>query len=303
MLDAAAAGTLRALWVVGWDVAMTQPNMHATASALDRLEFLVVQDLFMVETARAHADVFLPACSAFEKDGTFMNGERRVQRVRPAVSPRGAARPDWDIVCSVARALGHGARFSYTDVEEIWDEVRAVWPAGAGMSYDRLEQPGGLQWPCPDEHHPGTTMLHEHRFAGGVTAALQPVGYRASGERVDDDFPYILMTGRVLEQFNAGSMTGRSVTGKLHETDVLEMSPADARRLGVDTGRAVRVTSRYGDAMLPVVVTARVADGQVFATFNDPSRAVNRLTGTGRDPVTNTPEYKVTAVRLAAAEG
>jgi formate dehydrogenase major subunit len=299
MIDAAGDG-IRALWVVGWDIALTQPNMNATGAALDRLDLLVVQDLFFDETARAHATVFLPASSSFEKDGTFMNGERRVQRVRRAISPRGAAKSDWEIVCLVAAAMGHAHHFTYAGPSAIWDEVRAVWPPGAGLDWERLDGAGGLQWPCPTTDHPGTAFLHASEFGVGVgrAATLRPITYRATPEQTDADHPFVLVTGRALEQFNAGTMTGRSTTVRLRPTDLLEIAPGDAGRLGIADGDDVRVVSRYGSAVLPAEITPRVARGELFATFNDPRRAVNRLTGPHRDPHTHTPEYKVTAVRV-----
>ena len=163
MIDAAAQGRLKALWAIGYDVLLTNPDAERTRRALDRLELVIVQDLFLTETARAHATVFLPSASSFEKDGTFMNAERRVQRVRAAIAPRGQARPDWQIVCDVAAAMGHGAAFAFGSPREIWDEIRRVWPAGAGLAYDRLE-PHGLQWPCPAEDHPGNAAPARHRL-------------------------------------------------------------------------------------------------------------------------------------------
>jgi formate dehydrogenase major subunit len=216
------------------------------------------------------------------------------------LAPPGDARPDWAILEALACRLGRSLGF--VDAAGVFAEMAALTPSYAGMSHARLDRCGGLQWPCPDEHHAGTTVLHEREFGGGVRAALQPVAYRPSAESADADYPHLLMTGRALEQFNAGSMTGRSVTGQLRSTDWLEIAPADAHRLGVGAGDLVHVTSRYGEATLPAAVTSRVRDGHVFATFNDPARAVNRVTGNGRDAVTNTPEYKVTAVRLAPAE-
>jgi formate dehydrogenase major subunit len=304
LIDGAATGEIRALWVVGWDILQTQPNMHATDAALARLDTLVLQDLFWNETARSHATVFLPACSTFEKDGTFMNGERRVQRVRKAIEPIGGSRPDWEIVCRVAAAMGHAERFAFEEPQEIWDEIRRVWPAGAGMAYERLERPGGLQWPCPTDDHPGTRILHTNAFAAiGPRAALRRIDGRLTPEQCDADYPFVLVTGRALDQFNAGTMTRRSVTQALHPTDLLEIASADSARLGIADGDGVRIVSRYGEATLPAIVTERVAPGQLFATFSDPERATNRLTGPHRDAVTNTPEYKVTAVRLEPLTG
>jgi formate dehydrogenase major subunit len=300
MLDAAATGRLKALWVVGWDLALTQPNANVTGAALANVDLLVVQDLFLNETARQFGTVFLPAASAFEKDGTFMNAERRVQRVRPALAPPGDAKTDWEIVCLLASALGRGDLFDYPSAADVWEEIRQVWAPGAGMTYARLDAPGGLQWPCPSEHHPGTTMLHTERFGRGIgaKAALCPIDYRPAPEEPTDEFPLVLVTGRSLYQFNAATMTGRSATRELRPTDTLEISAADMTRIGIVHGEPVRVRSRHGDVVLPAEVTARVEPGTVFATFNDPRTLLNRVTGPHRDPDTNTPDYKVTAVQV-----
>jgi len=302
MLDAAVGGTLRALWVVGWDIRQTQPNATMTERALSNLDTLVVQDLFLNETARRHATVFLPVCSTFEKDGTFMNGERRVQRVRKVIEPLGDARPDWDVVCAVARAFGHGEQFAFSEPEQIWNEIRAVWPPGAGMSYARLDAPGGLQWPCPSEQHPGTARLHENGFAAlGTRATLRFVAQAAPAERPDPEYPLVLITGRALEQFNAGTMTRRSLANALRPTDTLDLAPSDAIALGVEDGERVEVTSRYGSASIRVRVSAAMRAGECFATFSDPEMDLNRVTGPHRDRVTNTPEYKRTMVRVRPA--
>ena len=299
MLDAAGEGLLKGLWVVGWDLALTQPNADVTSRALATLDVLVVQDLFLNETARQFGTVFLPAASAFEKDGTFMNSERRIQRVRTAVAPPGAAKPDWEIVSLLAGALGRADLFDYRGPADIWEEIRQVWAPGAGMTYERLEVPGGLQWPCPDEHHPGTTILHAERFGGGAAkASLHAFDHRPAPEQPNDEFPLVLVTGRSLYQFNAGTMTGRSATQSLRPTDRLEISVDDAATLGVTDGERVRVSSRHGTAMLPAEITDRVSPGTVFATFSDPRTLVNRVTGPHRDHFTNTPDYKVTAVRV-----
>jgi formate dehydrogenase major subunit len=297
MIDDAAAGRLRALWVIGWDIALTQPDGRATAAALDRLDLLVVSDLFLDETARRHATVVLPAASAFEKDGTFMNGERRVQRVRAAIRPPAGSRPDSEIISAVASAMGHAGAFSHRDAREVWDEIRAVWPAGAGMAYDRLEGPGGLQWPCPDLDHPGTPRLHTDELALGARATLRPLPPRPLGEETTDDLPFTLVTGRDLYKFNAGTMTGRSATAALVATDVLEVAPD----LGISSGDEVVVTSRQGAATLTIAVTDRVLPGVVFTTFTDPDVGINAVTGPQRDPVTHTPAYKVTAVSVRPA--
>lgn len=297
MMDAARRGALRALFAIGYDILLTNANAGETERALAALELLVVQDLFMNETARRFAHVVLPAASSFEKDGTFMNSERRVQRVRRAVAPVGEARPDWQIQCDVAKAMGHEEGFSFETAEEIWEEIRKVWPAGAGITYARLER-GGLQWPCPDESHPGTEVLHVGRFSSGNPGKLSPVEHRLSAEVPDDDYPFVLVTGRTLHQFNAGTMTLRTKNVELRPTDLLEVSPDDARRLGIGEGAMVTVRSRYGAARLPVSVTDRVRPGELFATFHTTTTFLNRVTSPHRDAETDTPEYKVTAVRI-----
>ena len=298
MMDAAAAGRLRALWAIGYDVALTNPNAHATREALGRLELVIVQDLFMNELAREFGHVFLPACSSFERDGTFMNSERRVQRVRRAVEPPGEAKPDWEILCLLGRRMGFVAEFDFCSPEEVWDEVRSVWPAGAGISYARLDH-GGLQWPCPDESHPGTSILHAASFPHGPRAPLKLVAFAPGGEMVNDEFPLLLTTGRTLYQFNAGTMTMRTPNALLRGADTVDVAPADAQRLGLRDGAMARVRSRHGAAELRVRVDERLQPGEVFATFHAVETALNNVTGPGRDRTTQTPEYKVVAVNLS----
>jgi len=296
MLDGAAAGRVKGLWVIGYDVFLTNPNSSETARALQSLELLIVQDLFLTETAREFGSVFLPACSAFEKDGTFMNGERRIQRVRAALRPEGESKPDWQIIAEVARAMG-ARGFAFSGPEQIWNEVRGLCSGARGMAYARLEA-GGLQWPCPDENHPGTPILHRETFAGGPHAALRQVEYHPTPEQVSDAYPFRLITGRSLYQFNAGTMTGRTRNNELRPADVLDISPADALALDVRDGQRVRVRSRYGTAVLPARITATVAAGQLFATFHTTAVFLNALTSSHRDTVVGTPEYKVTAVQI-----
>lgn len=297
MLDAAGEGKLRALYAVGYDVFLSNANANVTGAALANIELLIVQDLFLNETARAYANVFLPACSSYEKDGTFMNSERRVQRVRQAIPLRGNSKPDWQILCELADRMGFGWAFKFADPEAIWNEVRRVWKAGAGISYARIEE-AGLQWPCPDESHPGTTILHGRTFPIGDRAAFSMIPYRATEERVCEEFPMLLTTGRALAQFNAGTMTRRTGNLTILPTDFLEMSPADATALGVEDGDRVRLVSRYGTAQLPVRVTPIVRPGELFTTFHDPNVFTNRVTSGYRDSVVGAPEYKVTAVRV-----
>ncbi len=300
MIDAAAAGRLKALWVIGYDILPTLAHESAVAEALGRLELLIVQDLFMTETAQGFGHVVLPAAASFEKDGTFMNAERRVQRVRQVAPPPGACRTDWRITCDLAGRMGHRAGFAFEKAEEIWDEIRRVWPEGAGMTYARLGEKG-LQWPCLDESDPGTEVLHAEAFASGPRAALRPIDFKPTPEVADSDYPFLLTTGRRLQQFNVGNMTRRTANLQLRPTDTLDLAPADALRLSLVSGDMARVRSRYGEARLPVHVDPAIAEGQAFATFHDPSVRLNRVTSAHRDAMVGSPEYKVTAVAIEHA--
>jgi formate dehydrogenase major subunit len=297
MIDAAGQGRLKALWAIGYDVALTNPNAGATCRALAGLDLLIVQDLFKNRVAD-YASVFLPAASPFEQDGTYMNAERRVQRVRPAIAPRGHSMLDWRIICEVARAMGHGGQFDFNSPEEIWDEIRSVWPAGRGITYSRLDSGGGLQWPCPDDKHPGTPILHVDAFAIGGRAGLRVVDFAPTGEQTSPEYPFLLSTGRTLYQFNAGTMTMRTPNARLRPEDTLDISPADAARLGLCDGARATVHSRYGKANLRVHVSESVKPGELFATFHTARAGVNHVTGNRRDDQVGTPEYKVTAVRV-----
>jgi formate dehydrogenase major subunit len=297
MLDAAEDGRFKALWAIGYDIVLTNANADSTRRALERMELVIVQDMFLNETARQFGSVFLPAASSFEKDGTFMNAERRVQRVRKAIAPVGASKSDWEIICDVARAMGKGEFFNFSTSEDVWNEVRSVWKAGAGISYKRLES-GGLQWPCPSEDHPGTPTLHVGAFSVGKQATLQRVEYRATKEVADNDYPFILNSGRTLYHFNAGTMTLRTANKLLRPEDYLDISSEDAARLKLSDGQRVRICSQYGEAILPVKIGDSVRPGELFATFHTSEVFLNHVTSPHRDKYVDTPEYKVTAVRL-----
>jgi formate dehydrogenase major subunit len=297
MIDAAGRGTLKALWAIGYDVALTNPDALTTIKTLKSIDFVIVQDMFMNELARECGSVFLPVASSFEKDGTFMNSERRVQRVRKAIEPPGQAKADWEIICELARALGHGGQFDFHSAEEIWEEIREVWKAGHGITYARLES-GGLQWPCPSEEHPGTTILHEGTFPHGPRAALQRIEYTPSAEAASPEFAYILTTGRTLYQFNAGTMTMRTANAALRPVDTVDISLVDAGLLDLQDGALVRLRSHHGEAVLPVRIDRGLRPGELFATFHTAQVFLNRLTGPARDHLVQTPEYKVVAVAV-----
>lgn len=302
MIDAAREGKLKALWSIGYDVFLTNANAHETAKGFENLELCIVQDLFLNETAKRYAHVFLPASSSFEKDGTFMNAERRVQRVRKAVEAPGSARTDWEIVCDVAKAMGKGEYFDFRDAEEIWNEIRLVWPNSYGITYERIAD-RGLQWNCPTTDHPGSDVLHSESFATSKQAALRRIPFRPTKERVDEDFPLLLNTGRSLYHFNAGTMTQRTDLMKIRPSDMIDISREDAEGLGLENGETVRIRSKFGEALLPVNITENVRHGELFATFHDPEILLNNITSPRRDRYVQAPEYKVTAVRIEKLNG
>jgi formate dehydrogenase major subunit len=300
MMSSALAGQLKAMWIIGYDVLLTNANARETARALGGLDLVVVQDLFMTETARQFGTVFLPACSSFEKDGTFMNAERRIQRVRQALHPAGASKSDWEIICALARALDAASGFTYATAEEIWDEIRRICDGARGMSYARLDR-AGLQWPCPDEVHPGTPILHVGVWSGGERAPLMCIDYEPTGEHTTPKYPFVLNTGRTLYAFNAGTMTGRGRTRELRPSDLVDICPQDADAADLHDGDRVRLVSRYGEATLPMRVNRRIRPGELFATFHTAEARLNSVTGANLDGTTGTPEYKVTAVRMRKA--
>ncbi len=305
MLAAASLGKFKAMWVMGYDIAMSMPNANQTLAALEQLELVIVQDLFLNETARAVGHVFFPAASVFEKDGSFMNADRRVQRVRQVVNSPGEAKPDWQIIKELARRMGHEQGFTFDDPQAIWDEIRSVWPASAGLSYQRLQNES-LQWPCPaspDDNHPGTAILHKQGFGVGPKASLACIAYQPTAEVCDDDYPLLLTTGRELYHFNAGTMTHRTPNAQLKPTDTLDISPADAQYLNLSEGQQAQVCSRYGIAILPVHITEKMQVGQLFCSFHRADLNVNALTSPYCDNLVHAPEYKVTAVKVKGLAG
>ncbi|MFH8448101.1 formate dehydrogenase subunit alpha [Streptomyces fungicidicus] len=299
MFAAARAGRLRALWVIGEDVCATDPDAGNVAAALDACPFVVCSELFLSGTAR-RADVVLPVASWLEKDGTFVNFDRRFQRVRPAVPPRGEARSDFDVVHAVAAAMG--AALGCPTPAAALDECGRVAPVFAGLSHGRLDREGAVPWPCPDPGRPGEAHLYRERFAtpdGRAHLAAAP--YLPPGERPDDDYPLILVTGRRWAHYNSGSMTRRGPHLALDPVDFLDLHPGDAHRYGVRDGEPVTLESRHGRARLIARLGEQTAPGQVFCSFHFPASGVNRLTSAHADTVTSCPEYKVTAVRVVGS--
>jgi formate dehydrogenase alpha subunit len=296
-------GSIRAMYVVGENPMLAEPDLHHVDKALRQLDCLVVQDLFMHETAEL-AHVFLPAASFAEKDGTFTNSERRVQRVRKAIDPPGQARPDWWITCELARrvALRLGAPtggFDYGHPSEIFDEMARLWPAVGGISYARLES-GGIQWPCPTADHPGTRYLYGESFPTGRARFVPARQGEPAAELPDRDYPFVLNTGRLLYHWHGGTLT-RRVQGLLELAPRVEIAvnPTDARRLGLGEGASLRVISRRGELDGYAHVTEAVRPGAVFIPFVKlADSAANFLTNSAHDPSSRIPEYKVCAVRL-----
>jgi formate dehydrogenase major subunit len=297
MMDAAVEGEFKALWVTGYDILLTNPNAGETRKSLGKLECVIVQDMLLTETAREFGTVFLPAASSYEKDGTFMNAERRIQMIRPVMASRGNSKPDWEIICELARAMGANSGFNFTSSEQIWDEVRLCWPAVRGITYSRIAE-HGLQWPCPDESHPGTEYLHAETFPMGQRASLRSIQFRPPGSATSEEYPFLLNSGRTLYQFNAGTMTQHTPNRLLHPQDRLDISLADAERLGVNDGARVRAVSAQGEAEFTARINPDIREGELFATFHHPEQFLNEITSAARDGLTDAPEYKVTAIRV-----
>jgi formate dehydrogenase alpha subunit len=305
MVEGCLTGATRAMYVVGENPLLSEPDLHHAEKAFGQLDFLVVQDLFMHETAeRAH--VFLPAASFAEKEGTFTNSERRVQRVRKAIDPPHLARPDWWITAALARrvasrlGLDVGRQFDYDDATTIFDEMARLTPFLAGLSHARLDREGGLQWPCPTPDHPGTPFLYAESFPRGRARFIPARQTASAAEMPDPDYPFLLNTGRLLYHWHGGTMT-RRVEGLMELAPRLEVAihPSDALRLGVATGGAVLVSSRRGELRGYARVTEAVRAGAVFVPFVKlADSAANFLTNAAFDPASKIPEYKVCAVRI-----
>ena len=294
IMNAAGEGEVKGLYIMGENPMLSDPDINHVEQALKALDFLVVQDIFLSETALM-ADVVLPAGSFAEKNGTFTNTERRVQRVRSAVALPGTARNDWKILCEVAGRMGYPMQ--YENASAIMDEIAALTPIYGGISYDRIEKVG-LQWPCPTRDHPGTRILHQGSFSRGK-GKFHPVSFLPARELPDKDYPFVLTTGRMLQHWHTGTMTRRSeVLDDLVPHGTLELNPDDAARLGVDAGETVAVRSRRGRIEVPVDLTTKVAPGTVFLAFHFREHPANALTIAALDPIAKIPEFKVCAVDI-----
>ena len=294
MFDAALAGTYRGMFIQGEDIAQSDPNVKHVKAALASLDLLIVQDLFLNETA-AFAHVFLPGTSFLEKDGTFTNAERRINRVRPVMAPK-SGKQEWQVACELATAMGYP--MDYDDGSQIMDEIAATTPTFAGVSFARLDEVGSLQWPCNASAPDGTPTMHVDGFVRGKGHFVD-TPFVATDERTSRKFPLILTTGRILSQYNVGAQTRRTANVEWHGEDLLEIHPHDAEERGIVDGAAVAIISRVGQTVLRARVADRMPQGVVYTTFHYPSSGANIVTTDYSDWATNCPEYKVTAVQVA----
>jgi formate dehydrogenase major subunit len=297
MIPKAHDGELKALYIVGENPLVSDPDLNHAEKSIQRLEFLVVQDIFLTETA-LQADVVLPATCFAEKDGTFSNTERRVQRVRKAVAPPGQARGDWEILQDLSARMG--TPMTFEDSRAVMEEIRKVTPSYAGISYDRIEQVG-LHWPCPNPEHPGTPILHGEQFSRGK-GLFHAIAYQLPDEQTDEEYPLYLTTGRVLYQYHTGTMTMKSdgLNNRAPESFV-EVSRRDAASMGLEDGSMVKVASRRGEIQVRLKVSRKAVSGTVFIPFHFAQAAANRLTNGALDPISKIPEYKVCAIKLSKA--
>ncbi len=294
IMDAALEGKVKGIFIMGENPMLSDPNLSHVKAALERVDFLAVQDIFLNETAEL-ADIILPAVSFAEKVGTFTNTERRVHLIRKALDPLGKARPDWEILTQLANLLGH--RWSYQNPSEIFDEMAELTPQYHGMSHERIEN-GALQWPCPTPDHPGTKILHSEKFARGL-GLFSVVDYLPPAEEPDEEYPLILSTGRVLFHWHGGTLTRRSPgLDELAPYPEVEVHPEDAAHLGIEDNDLVHVHSRRGAVKARARLIDRSAPGTIFLTFHYAEAPANLLTSDAIDPIAKIPEYKVSAVRL-----
>jgi len=294
IIEAVDKGTIKALMIMGENPMMSDPDLAHVEHALDKLDLLVVQDIFLNETARM-ADVVLPSSAWAEKDGTYSSTERRVQRIRKAVGAPGEAKDDWQILTLLANKMG--ASWSYAGARDIMQEINATTASYKGITYDRIEKVG-LHWPCPTTEHPGTPILHSAAFTRGK-GLFSVTEYIPAAEQTDADYPFILTTGRILYQYHTATMSRRSAGLVSRTPDVFaEINSADARTLGIVQGDKLTVSSRRGTITVKADVSERCDKGVVFIPFHYSEAAVNKLTITAMDPVANIPEYKVCAVKI-----
>ena len=293
MFDAAIAGSFKAMYVQGEDIAQSDPNTQHVEAALSSLDCLIVQDIFLNETAK-YAHVLLPGSTFLEKNGTFTNAERRINRVRKVMAPV-AGMEDWEVTMALSNALGYPMQYRHPS--EIMDEIARLTPTFTGVSYDKLDELGSIQWPCNDKHPDGTPTMHTLDFPIGK-GKFAVTEYVASEEKTNRKFPLLLTTGRILSQYNVGAQTRRTENSQWHQEDVLEVHPSDAELRGIREGDWLGITSRVGQTVLRARISDRMLPGVVYTTFHHPGSGANVITTDSSDWATNCPEYKVTAVQV-----
>lgn len=298
MLDAAVEGTFKGIYIQGEDILQSDPDTKHVAAGLAAMECVVVHDLFLNETAN-YAHVFLPGSTFLEKDGTFTNAERRINRVRKVMTPKNGF-ADWEVTQNLARAMGQN--WNYTHPSQVMAEIAATTPSFANVTYDLLEREGSVQWPCNDKAPLGTPVMHMDGFVRGK-GKFVVTEYVATDERTGPRFPLLLTTGRILSQYNVGAQTRRTENTAWHKEDLLEIHPHDAEQRGIREGDWIRLASRSGETSLRATITDRVAPGVVYTTFHHPGTQANVITTDFTDWATNCPEYKVTAVQVSASNG
>ena len=298
MFDAAVGGDFRGMFIMGEDPVQSDPNQNHVIAAMRNMEFVVLQDLYHNETSK-YAHVLLPGSSALEKDGTFTNAERRINMVRKVMAPK-QGHADWEVTQMFANAMGAG--WSYTHPSQIMDEIALTTPSFAGVSYEKLETMGSVQWPCNDKAPEGTPLMHIDGFVRGRGKFIR-TEYVATEEKTGPRFPLLLTTGRILSQYNVGAQTRRTANVVWHDEDVLEIHPHDAENRGIRDGDFVRLASRSGETTLRATITDRVSPGVVYTTFHHPDTQANVITTDFSDWATNCPEYKVTAVQVSPSNG
>jgi formate dehydrogenase alpha subunit len=294
MFDAARDGRLKAMYVMGENPVLSDPDSTHLVEAIEKLDFLVVQDIFLTETAE-RADVVLPAVTFAEKDGTFTNTERRVQKIRKIIRPAYGAMPDWKIISELSKRMGY--EMDYRAPYEIMEEIALLTPSYGGILHHRLDN-FGLQWPCPDASHSGTTFMHRKKFTKGL-GTFNPVEFVPPAEGTDDEYPFILTTGRLYFRYHTATMCKRTAILEREEPECfVELNPKDADKLGVRPSNRVRVLSRRGEIIVKALITDRTPEGIVFIPFHFREAAVNLITNPAVDPIAKIPEFKVCAVKI-----
>jgi len=297
MTDAVLRGEVKAMYIMGENPMLSDPDLNHVKEAFEKLDFLVVQDIFLTETAEL-ADVVLPGVSFAEKDGTFTNTERRVQIVRRAIAPVGNSRPDWLIISDLAKVMGY--EMNYETVGEITNEIASITPTYGGITFERVSKES-VQWPCPDATHPGTPILHAEKFTRGL-GKFHAVEYKPPAEETDKEYPFVLTTGRLLYHYHTGTMTRHSMgLDEVCREARVEINPEDAKKLNIKDDDWVELISRRGKVEIKACVAPRVPKGTVFVPFHFKEAPVNMLTNSALDPVSKIPELKVCAVRVERA--